>query len=149
LKNNYMPYITEADFQKQVIELAHLFGWKVCEFRKARLKKRGQDTYRTPFGADGMGFPDLVLAREGRLIFIEVKSEKGELSLEQSEWLEVLKATGKCETFLLYPSDFDIIVKILGEGATNEELQALRANQALHHVPENPMPLGVGVSKDA
>ena len=122
--------IPEREFQQQVIDLAHIFHWRVTHFRPAQTTKG----WRTAVSADGMGFPDLVLAREGRLIFIEVKSERGKLSLEQSEWLEVLKATGKCETFLLYPSDFDIIVKILGEGATNEELQALRANQALHRV---------------
>ena len=110
--------IPEREFQKQVIELAHLFGWKVCEFRKARLKKRGQDTYRTPFGADGMGFPDLVLARElddGNFVCImaELKSKKGKLSDWQKEWLKALIKVEGIFVFLWRPGDFDDILATL------------------------------------
>jgi len=101
--------IPEREFQQQVIDLAHIFHWRVAHFRPAQTKKG----WRTAVSADGMGFPDLVLAREGRLIFIEVKSEKGKFSLEQSEWLEVLKATGKCEVYVWKPSQWDEIMAIL------------------------------------
>lgn len=33
------------------------------------------------------GFPDLVLARNGEVLFVELKSEKGKLSPEQRDWL--------------------------------------------------------------
>jgi hypothetical protein len=40
------------------------------------------------------GFPDLVLVRESRLIFTELKSAKGRLSPPQVEWLGRLDALG-------------------------------------------------------
>jgi hypothetical protein len=81
--------ILEKDFQAAVIDLLHFYGYRVCEFRKARVKKDGVDVYRTPFGADGVGFPDLIAINRklGSLIVIECKSKIGKPSPEQKEWL--------------------------------------------------------------
>ena len=126
MKNNYTPYITEADFQKQVIELAHLFGWKVCEFRKARLKKRGQDTYRTPFGADGAGFPDLILIRDNVLLVVELKSERGKTTPAQEQWLSAFTKAGVISR-VWRPSDWDTIVLTL-QGLPGQPLAAKAAS---------------------
>lgn len=72
----------EAEFQAQVIQLARLLGWRVAHFRAAQTK-RG---WRTPVSADGAGFPDLVLARKGRVIFAELKTQRGKLSTAQECW---------------------------------------------------------------
>ena len=74
--------ITEAQFQQQVIDLAHLNSWRVAHFRPARTDKG----WRTPVAADGAGFPDLVLARDGVVIFAELKTERGVLRPEQNVW---------------------------------------------------------------
>lgn len=82
------PAISEKQFQKQVIEFAHLRNWKVAHFRPARVIVHGKETWRTPVAADGEGFPDLVLARRRVVLFREVKTETGTASREQLAWLQ-------------------------------------------------------------
>ncbi len=76
--------ISEADLLRSVIELAHIFGWKVQHTRPARL---GNGQWRTAIQGDAGG-PDLTLARHGVFILAELKSEHGKLSPEQQEWQE-------------------------------------------------------------
>ena len=76
----------EAEHQKQVIELARLLGWRVAHFRPAQTS-RG---WRTAVAADGAGFPDLVLVRDGFVIFAELKTDKGRLSMAQVTWIDSL-----------------------------------------------------------
>ena len=80
--------ITEAMFQQTVIELARLNGWLVHHTRPA-LNRSGK--WATPIQGDP-GFPDLVLARGGELLIVELKSQKGELTPGQFEWLTTLAA---------------------------------------------------------
>lgn len=107
-KQLVMNSISEESFLKQIIDLAHLYGWKVAHFRSA-MKKNG--SYMTPVQADGMGFPDLVLVRD-RVIFAELKSEKGKLSNTQEEWFITL-GTANQEAYCWRPGDWDKIVEIL------------------------------------
>jgi hypothetical protein len=105
--------VTEADFQVAVIKLAQYLGYKVAHFRGVRvLRANGNIRYQTPVQADGKGFPDLVLTRPGRLIFAELKSEKGVLSPEQREWLEAVEAGG-AEAYTWRPGDWDDIQALL------------------------------------
>lgn len=83
--------MTEREFQTQVIQLAHLYGWRVAHFRPARVLRNGKETWETPVAADGKGFPDLVLAKNGVVLFRELKTDTGTVSDEQRVWL---KATG-------------------------------------------------------
>ena len=53
--------------------------------RPARVRVRGRETYRTPI-AGHAGFPDLVLARRGRLLLVELKTDKGQLREDQMSW---------------------------------------------------------------
>jgi hypothetical protein len=99
----------EADWQKTVIELAHKTGWKVAHFRGAWSKDGKR--FITPVAGDGAGFPDLVLSRikdgKRRVIFAELKSDKGTLSMAQLEWLTVLKGE------VWRPRDYERIVEVL------------------------------------
>ena len=99
--------MTEDDFLKSVIDLAHVYGWKVAHFRPAKTE-RG---WRTAVQADGAGFPDLVLVRDG-VIFAEVKSENGKLSEAQKEWLQTLEKAHQ-NWFVWQPCNWDEIVEIL------------------------------------
>ncbi len=101
--------LTEAEFQRQVIEVAHIFGWRVAHFRPA-MTQRG--TWITPVQADGKGFPDLVMVRGERLIFAELKQDKARLTAEQIGWLDELSAT-KAEVYTWRPSTFDFIMDCL------------------------------------
>lgn len=80
--------MSEGQLQDAVIELARLLGWRVAHFRPAATG-RG---YRTAVQGDGAGFPDLVLVRNGHLIFAELKADRGRHSLDQHEWLNDLLA---------------------------------------------------------
>lgn len=71
--------LTERDLSQNVVNLAHMCGWKVARW----------PTWR-PTGTDP-GVPDLLLAKEGREpIFIELKAEKGRFSEDQKAWAEAL-----------------------------------------------------------
>jgi hypothetical protein len=77
-----LPQMSEAELQQNVIDMAHVFGWLVHAERPAM---RADGTWRTPIQGD-KGFPDLVLARGGRLILAELKSQKGKPSEDQLVW---------------------------------------------------------------
>jgi hypothetical protein len=83
--------MTEQELLDNVIELGHLFGWRIAHFRPA-MTKHG---WRTAVSADGAGWPDLTLVRGDRIIFVELKSAKGRLSDEQQIWLDALMHVGK------------------------------------------------------
>lgn len=90
--------ITEKQFQAQVVELAQRLGWKV-------------HTTWTQIHSPA-GFPDLTMARGGRLVFAELKSEKGRVTEAQRDWLARLRVAGT-EAYLWRPSDFEDVVQIL------------------------------------
>lgn len=73
---------TEAQFLRAVIEYAQLHKWRVFHARPARTAKG----WRTPVQGDGVGFVDLVLARNKRVIFAELKIEKASLTETQRAW---------------------------------------------------------------
>lgn len=51
------------------------------------------------------GFPDLVLARTGRVLFCELKRENGHITTEQASWLFTLDRAG-VETHVYRPSQW-------------------------------------------
>lgn len=77
--------MTEAMLQACVVETARLLGWRVHHTRPARTGKG----WRTPIMGD-VGFPDLVLARDGRVLFAELKQNGKRPRAEQQAWLDVL-----------------------------------------------------------
>ena len=115
--------MTENEFLTQVIELSHLLRWRVAHFRGVPiLRKNGTVRYQTPVQADGAGFPDLVLVNreKKRVIYAELKSDKGCIRPEQNRWLDDLSAAGQ-EVYLWRPKDSDDIIKILQTEYTQAE----------------------------
>lgn len=77
--------MSEDDLKGSVIELAHDLGWMVVHQRPARTAKG----WRTAIEGDA-GFLDLVLARRGVVLFRELKSMTGRLSVKQKAWMHAL-----------------------------------------------------------
>ena len=108
------PKQTEKSFQKMVIELAHLKRWVVAHFRPA-MDKDGY--WKTPVQADGAGFPDLVLVRPPRILFVELKRDGGNLTDLQRVWAGCIKACEGNNRYLAFhvwhPHEWEIIEKTL------------------------------------
>ena len=113
--------MTEAELQQDIIELAHVLGYKVAHFRPALCKRGGALVYRTPVSADGAGFFDLILAKPGRIIAVECKSAKGKRTPEQVAWAEAVE--GACEYYCWKPDQWDSIVEILNTQNGHEDTQ--------------------------
>ena len=101
------PYISEADFQATIIAIARYHGWFVSHFRAVQTRSG----WLTPVAADGKGFPDLVLCRE-RMIYAELKADKGSLKPEQKVWRDKLESAG-AEYYLWRPRLIDEIERVL------------------------------------
>lgn len=96
-----MKQVSEAEFQRQVTQLAKMLGHLVYHTHDSR--------------KSAAGFPDMVIVKPGRrVIFAELKSATGKTSPEQDEWLEALKASGE-RVYLWRPEDLQEIGRILGE----------------------------------
>lgn len=101
--------MTEAEFQRQVIDLAHLHGWLVHHTRPAQM---GSGRWATPVQGD-TGFPDLVLAHPKRgVLFLELKSARGRLQPNQVAWLHAL-SMGGAHVYTFKPESLADIVELL------------------------------------
>jgi len=91
--------ISERDLTGYVRDCARRFGW--LRFH-TWLAKHSQ-----------AGFPDEVLLRPPRLIFAELKSERGKLKPDQEAWLDALRQVPGVEVYLWRPDSMDEIAKVL------------------------------------
>jgi hypothetical protein len=97
--------MNEKSFMGMVVELMRLSGFLVYHTYDSRRSEAG--------------FPDLVAIRQqpsslfARLLFVELKTDKGALSTAQIRWLQLLNLVPCVEVFVWRPSDFDEIKKVL------------------------------------
>lgn len=99
--------MSEDDLQQSVVDLAHLYGWRIAHFRSVLVtKKDGTTFWQTPVAADGEGFPDLIAVRRNRILAIELKRERGKPDPNQVAWLHAFMLTRRIETFLWKPSQW-------------------------------------------
>ena len=90
--------LTEKDFQGIVVDLAKLHRWLVFHTHDSR--------------RSAPGFPDLTMVRRGKLIFAELKTEKGPTSIDQKRWLVELQMAHP-HVYLWRPSDWREIEEVL------------------------------------
>lgn len=106
-RRGYLPPESEAAFQQKVINYAIFKGWLVYHPPDNRPGKAGRVQHVVP------GYPDLTLVRE-RVLFAELKTEKGRVSPEQKRWHAALKDAG-AEAHIWRPSDWAHIELVLEE----------------------------------
>lgn len=97
--------ISETELLANILELAELTGWYAHHDRPALM---ADGSYRTAIQGNE-GFPDLVLAKDGRVLFWELKDDKGKPTPAQEIWLEMLNGE------IMRPRDWDRIERILTE----------------------------------
>src|SRR5205809_5512008 len=101
--------LSEADWQRKVIDAAKLYRWRYVHFRPARTEKG----WRTALEGDP-GFPDLCLVKPPRVIFVELKTDTGVLHGDQITWLDDLKEAG-VESYCWRPSDWETVFRTLAK----------------------------------
>ncbi len=96
--------MTEQDLQRLVIDAARVGGWRWYHTHDSR--------------RSAPGFPDVVLVRAPELLFVELKSERGRIRPEQSDWLDALAACG-AEAAIVRPADADdLVARLLAPRST-------------------------------
>lgn len=93
--------IREKQFQARILAVARDRGWLVYHTHDSR---RSQP-----------GFPDLVLTRNGRVIFAELKTDTGSLAPAQCQWITTLQLADctRVRTYVWRPRDWREIVEVL------------------------------------
>ena len=96
---------TEAELLRDVVAIARELGWLVHHTHDSRWNDWRSDK----------GVPDLTLAKDGRVVLIELKKQDGRVRPEQTVWLE---ASGG---FLIRPIDvMEGTVHQILQGGNNE-----------------------------
>lgn len=100
----------EATLQTQIERLARTLGWRIYHTHDSR--------------RSNPGFPDLVLvhARQRRVLWRELKTQKGRVRPEQRAWLDDLTAAGE-DAAIWRPSDL-IEGRVAQELSDREEVAA-------------------------
>lgn len=87
------PRMSEKELLQAVKSFAAVLGW-LC--------------YHTLWAqGSSPGFPDLTMIRGGRVIFVELKSPTGKLTVHQARWLLGLAEAG-AEVHVWRPDDLDV-----------------------------------------
>lgn len=107
--------VAEKDLQKAVVTLAKRLGFKCHHVYDSRLASANVDK----------GFPDWVFAKDGRVLFVELKTVRGKLSSAQADWLYELSARNRVECYVWRTKDWTSgrIEQVLTGVAMNAEQQ--------------------------
>ena len=67
--------MTENELKQQVLKEAYRQGWAVFHMTQSTIR-----------GSQGAGYPDLTLARDGEVLWLELKQQHGTLTPQQKMW---------------------------------------------------------------
>jgi hypothetical protein len=98
---------SERQFLGEVLRAATDLNWLANHQRPART----ETGWRTATQGHA-GFPDIVLCNGSRVLFVELKSEKGKLTRLQTQWISLLKRCS-VEVYVWRPSDWAEILGVL------------------------------------
>jgi hypothetical protein len=100
MQNAVWDLISEKQWMTTILEMATAHGWE--------LRYHTYDSRRS-----SRGFPDLVLVRPPRILFVEVKKERGKLTRDQEVWMKALEMCPMVESYVWKPSDGDEAERVL------------------------------------
>jgi hypothetical protein len=100
--------VREQELQATIVEACRVLGYRVAHVRPARTAHG----WRTPMSGD-VGFPDLICARPGRVLALELKAARGRLGPGQSQWLQALEG-GLVHAQVVRPAELDELLVLLG-----------------------------------
>lgn len=103
--------MNESEFQSEVVKAAKAAGWRVCHIRPAVQNGRRI----TPAAK---GFPDLVLVKPPRVLFLELKREDGKRGPQQVEWIRDLQACDEVAAYFARPSQLDAVRRLIASEPT-------------------------------
>jgi uncharacterized protein YfaT (DUF1175 family) len=92
------PKLTERQFQARVVTYARIMGWRCYHQFDSRRSEAG--------------WPDLVLIRRPRVVFVEVKAQRTPITTAQRECLGLLRSCAQ-EAYVVRPSDWPALEKLL------------------------------------
>jgi VRR-NUC domain. len=87
IKRPYFPR-RESDVQRGIVQALSYAGWLVMHIPNQSTRGRQRWAGLMP------GAPDLIAVKRGRVVFLEVKTEKGKVSERQSEVHDLLRLHG-------------------------------------------------------
>jgi hypothetical protein len=93
--------MTEAELRSRVVALAHAQGWRVFSLPIAKTRRPVKDA---------TGYPDLTLARNGYVLWIELKAEGRTLTDQQKAWAMMLPPM---QWLVVRPEDMDRLETVL------------------------------------
>ena len=94
--------MTEDELLTAISEAATWYGWRWFHIRRSdRAQQMGHS-----------GFPDLILVRGTAMVAVELKTEKGQLTVDQQVWLDSFTAAG-VSALVIRPSDLDSALRWL------------------------------------
>ena len=100
--------VTESDLMESIMQYAELKGWAYMHAYDSRRVK----CYHPDMPEAKGGFPDLMLIRDNRLLFVEVKAEWGRLTVRQERWADSIRKA-QIECAIVRPSNWDEFRKVL------------------------------------
>lgn len=92
--------MSEKEWQAKVVEFARWNGWHVYHPYYSRRSEPG--------------WPDLSMIRNGRLVFVELKTRTGRITADQHRVLSLLDECAGVEVYLWRPNDWPDVMRVLG-----------------------------------
>lgn len=90
----YNKFMKESVAQKQVIELFESLGWIVVRFNGGRKGKISFFWWKYLGDSSTKGLSDLLLMKNGRVVFVEMKGEGGKPRPDQLKFFSALDSEG-------------------------------------------------------
>ena len=91
--------LSEAAFQRTVVDLAQWRGWRVFHVHDSR--------------RSAAGWPDLAMLRGDRMLAVELKTKTGRVTDAQRGWLAALSCVPGVESFVWRPADWPAVQAVL------------------------------------